>query len=49
MHGWANYVWHDAAKYTFVTLNNVAWWRMIRMLQTWHTPGPTLRWFELRG
>lgn len=32
MHGWAIYFRHAVAKSTFSTLDNFAWWRMIRML-----------------
>ena len=32
MHGWANYFRHAVAKNTFSMLDNLAWWRVIRML-----------------
>ena len=36
MHGWANYFRHAVAKSTFSTLDNFAWWRVIRMLMERH-------------
>jgi RNA-directed DNA polymerase len=57
MHGWANYFRHAVAKNTFTMLDNYAWWRVIRMLQTRHRwrwkdvrrqlTGPTGRWLPI--
>jgi RNA-directed DNA polymerase len=44
MHGWANYFRHAVAKNTFAMLDNFAWWRTIRMLQTRHH----WRWKDVR-
>jgi len=57
MHGWANYFRHAVAKNVFDMLDNLAWWRVIRMLQTRHRwrwkdvrrqfTGPTGRWLPI--
>jgi RNA-directed DNA polymerase len=44
MHGWANYFRHAVAKNVFGMLDNLAWWRVIRMLQTRHC----WRWKDVR-
>jgi RNA-directed DNA polymerase len=36
MHGWANYFRHAVAKEVFGMMDNLAWWRVIRMLRTRH-------------
>jgi RNA-directed DNA polymerase len=43
-HGWANYFKHAVAKNVFAMLDNFAWWRVIRMLQTRHH----WRWTDVR-
>ncbi|MFF0066390.1 group II intron reverse transcriptase/maturase [Streptomyces sp. NPDC005279] len=35
-HGWANYFRHAVAKRTFSNLDNLVWWRVIRLLQERH-------------
>ena len=35
-HGWANYFKHAVAKHTFSNLDNLVWWRVIRLLQERH-------------
>ncbi|MDX3772254.1 group II intron maturase-specific domain-containing protein, partial [Streptomyces sp. AK08-01B] len=35
-HGWANYFRHAVAKHTFSNLDNLVWWRVIRLLQERH-------------
>ncbi|MFD5513881.1 reverse transcriptase domain-containing protein, partial [Streptomyces sp. NPDC127051] len=35
-HGWANYFRHAVAKRTFSSLDNLVWWRVIRLLQERH-------------
>jgi RNA-directed DNA polymerase len=39
MHGWANYFRHAVAKRVFGMLDQLAWWRVIRMLRTRHRWG----------
>lgn len=38
-HGWARYFQHAVAKHTFSRVDNLAWWRVIRMLRTRHRWG----------
>ncbi|MEU4097179.1 group II intron reverse transcriptase/maturase [Streptomyces sp. NPDC026673] len=35
-HGWANYFRHAVAKRTFSNLDNLVWWRVIRLMQERH-------------
>ncbi|MFF5231368.1 group II intron reverse transcriptase/maturase [Dactylosporangium sp. NPDC000521] len=35
-HGWANYFRHAVAKHIFRKLDDIAWWRLVRMLQARH-------------
>jgi RNA-directed DNA polymerase len=44
MHGWARFFRHAVAKDTFSTLDNFAWWRVIRLLMERHH----WRWKDVR-
>jgi RNA-directed DNA polymerase len=44
MHGWARFFRHAVAKDTFSTVDNFAWWRVIRMLMERHH----WRWKDVR-
>jgi len=35
-HGWANYFRHAVAKHAFTRIDDLAWWRVVRMLRTRH-------------
>jgi RNA-directed DNA polymerase len=35
-HGWANYFRHAVAKHIFRKMDDIAWWRIVRMLQARH-------------
>jgi RNA-directed DNA polymerase len=53
-HGWANYFRHAVAKHAFRKIDDLAWWRVVRMLRTRHhwgwkdvrrrLTGPTGQW-----
>jgi RNA-directed DNA polymerase len=53
-HGWAHYFRHAVAKHAFTKVDDLAWWRVVRMLRTRHhwgwkdvrrrLTGPTGRW-----
>jgi RNA-directed DNA polymerase len=38
-HGWANYFRHAVAKHAFSKIDDLAWWRVVRMLRTRHRWG----------
>ncbi len=56
-HGWANYFRHAVAKHTFRKLDDLVWWRVIRLLRQRHHWGwtdvrrrlttPTGRWLPI--
>lgn len=45
MHGWANHFKYEIAKNVFSMLDNLAWWRVVRMLQVRHHWG----WKDVRA
>jgi RNA-directed DNA polymerase len=56
-HGWANYFRHAVAKHVFRKMDDIAWWRIVRMLQARHhwnwtdvrrrLTSPTGRWLPI--
>jgi RNA-directed DNA polymerase len=56
-HGWANYFRHAVAKHIFTRVDDLVWWRVVRMLRTRHRwgwkdvrrrlTGPTGRWLPI--
>jgi len=43
-HGWANYFRHAVAKHVFTKVDNLVWWRVVRLLRTRHH----WNWSEIR-